>query len=291
MGRTCDLTESQVAVLKWLSVNGIKQVEIAAELGISQSAVSKCLRNMGSNRQNCGRKRSTSERDDRQLARLAKKNRFCSSKRLAGMWKETGVEASDRTAHGRLHEQGFRCRIPAVKPFLNGRQRQKRLKWCREKKDWTTEQWSSVMFSNESKFVISFGNKGPWVWRKKGERNMNGTQMAASSEMWSFHNQLWFWGAMSAAGVSDLCFLKSSVNAAVYQDILEYFMVPAADQLFGDDEFIFQQDLAPLCKNPLCKIHTSMVWELPRTCVRLACQLTSFQSHRKFMGDCEKEVA
>ena len=124
MGRTSDLTESQAAVLKWLSVNGIKQVEIAAQLGICQSAVSKCLRNMGSNRQNCDRKRSTSERDDRQLARLAKKNRFCSSKRLAGMWKETGVEASDRTAHGRLHEQGFRCRIPAVKPLLNGRQRQ-----------------------------------------------------------------------------------------------------------------------------------------------------------------------
>ena len=122
MGRTSDLMESQVAVLKWLSVNGIKQVEIAAELGISQSAVSKCLRNMGSNRQNCGWKRSTSERDDHQLARLAKKNWFCSSKRLAGMWKETGVEASDRTAHGRLHEQGFRCRIPAVKPLLNGRQ-------------------------------------------------------------------------------------------------------------------------------------------------------------------------
>ena len=28
------------------------------------------------------------------------------------------------------------------------------------------------------------------------------------------------WGAMSSAGVSDLCFFKSSVNAAVYQDIL-----------------------------------------------------------------------
>ena len=63
MGRTSDLMESQVAVLKSLSVNGIKQVEIAAELGISQSAVSKCLRNMGSNRQNCGRKRSTWERE------------------------------------------------------------------------------------------------------------------------------------------------------------------------------------------------------------------------------------
>ena len=191
MGRTCDLTESQVAVLKWLSVNGIKQVEIAAELGICQSAVSKCLGNMGSNRQNCGRKRSTSERDDSQLARLAKKNRFCSSKQLAGMWKETGVEASDRTAHRSLHEQGFRCRIPAVKPLLNGRQQQTTTEAAevvqreerRKKKDWTTEQWSSVMFSDESKFVISFGNKGARVWRKKGERNMNGTQMAASSEM------------------------------------------------------------------------------------------------------------
>ena len=98
MGRTCDLMESQVAVLKWLSVNGIKQVEIAAQLAIFQSAVSKCLRNMGSNRQNCDWKRSTSGRDDRQLARLAKKNQFCSSKRLAGMWKETRVETSDQTA-------------------------------------------------------------------------------------------------------------------------------------------------------------------------------------------------
>ena len=66
---------------------------------------------MGSNHQNCGWKRSTSERDDCQLARLTKKKQFCSSKQLAGMWKETGVEASDQTAHGRLHEQGFRCRI------------------------------------------------------------------------------------------------------------------------------------------------------------------------------------
>ena len=63
-----------------------------------------------------------------------------------------------------------------------------------------------------------------------------------------FPQSVMVWGAMSSAGVSEeaeVCFLKSSVNAAVYQDILEYFMVPAADQLFGDNEFIFQQDLAP----------------------------------------------
>ncbi len=41
------------------------------------------------------------------------------------------------------------------------------------------------------------------------------------------------------------CFLRSKVNTAVYQEVLEHFMLPAADQLYGDADFIFQQDLAP----------------------------------------------
>ena len=53
------------------------------------------------------------------------------------------------------------------------------------------------------------------------------------------------WGAMSSAGVGPLCFIKSRVNAAVYQEILEHFMLPSADKLYGDADFLFQQDLAP----------------------------------------------
>ncbi|KAL0151458.1 hypothetical protein M9458_053244 [Cirrhinus mrigala] len=41
--------------------------------------------------------------------------------------------------------------------------------------------------------------------------------------------------------------LKSSVkvNAASYQEILEHFMLPSAEKLYGDEDFIFQHDLAP----------------------------------------------
>ncbi len=53
------------------------------------------------------------------------------------------------------------------------------------------------------------------------------------------------WAAMSSAGVGPLCFLKSTVNAAIYKEILEHFMLPSADKLYGDADFIFQQDLAP----------------------------------------------
>ncbi len=51
---------------------------------------------------------------------------------------------------------------------------------------------------------------------------------------------------MSCAGVGPLCFLKINVTAPVYQYILEHFMLPSADQLFKDADFIFQQDLAPV---------------------------------------------
>ncbi len=54
------------------------------------------------------------------------------------------------------------------------------------------------------------------------------------------------WGEMSSAGVGPLCFLKTNITAPVYQDILEHFMLPSADQLFKDADFIFQQDLAPV---------------------------------------------
>ena len=53
------------------------------------------------------------------------------------------------------------------------------------------------------------------------------------------------WGAMSAAGVGPLCFIKGRVNAASYQKILEHFMLPSAEKLYEDEDFIFQHYLAP----------------------------------------------
>ncbi len=67
----------------------------------------------------------------------------------------------------------------------------------------------------------------------------------SGGRVWSFHSQWWIWGAMSSAGVGPLCFIKSRVNAAVYQEILEHFMLPSADKLYGDADFLFQQHLAP----------------------------------------------
>ncbi len=60
-----------------------------------------------------------------------------------------------------------------------------------------------------------------------------------------FPQSVMIWAAMSSAGVGPLCFLKSTVNADIYQEILEHFMLHSAHKLYGDADFIFQQDLAP----------------------------------------------
>ncbi len=139
-----------------------------------------------------------------------------------------------------VHQESPRSdvfRKRATKPLLNQRQRQKRLTWAVEKKNWTVDQWSKVLFSDESKFSF----QGPRVWRKSGEAQ-NPCCLKSSVK---FPQSVMIWAAMSSAGVGPLCFLKSTVNPAIYQEILEHFMLPSADKLYGDADFIFQQDLAP----------------------------------------------
>ncbi len=96
------------------------------------------------------------------------------------------------------------------------------------------------MFSDESKFCISFGNQGPRVWRKRGE-TQNPRCLRSSVK---FPQSVMVWGAMSSAGVGPLCFL-SVLDVHPYTRKFEHFMLPAANQLYGDADFIFQQDLAP----------------------------------------------
>ncbi len=99
------------------------------------------------------------------------------------------------TTHRRVEEFGYSCR-------------QKRLTWAKEKKNWTAAQWSKVLFLDESKFCISFGNQGPRVWRKDGEAHSPSCLKSSVK----FPQSVMIWGAMSSAGVGPLCFLKTSLH-------------------------------------------------------------------------------
>ncbi len=216
MGKTADFTVVQKTTIDTLHKEGKTQKVIAKEAGCPQSSVSKHINREAKGRKRCGRKKCTSNRDNRTLERIVKQNPLKNVGEIHKEWTAAGVSASRTTTHRRMQDMGFSCRIPCIKPLLNNRQRQKRLAWAKDKKDWTAAEWSKVMFSDESKFCISFGNQGPRVWRKRGEAQ-NPRCLRSSVK---FPQSVMVWGAMSSAGVGPLCFLRSKV-------------------------LIFQQDLAP----------------------------------------------
>ncbi len=201
-------------------------------------------------RKNLGRKRCTSNRNDRKLENTVKQSWFKHLWELHKEWTEAGVSASRVTTLRRLQEKGYQAtsepETMSEASYLG----------CGEKE----LDCCSVV---QSKFCISFGNQGPRVWRKSGEAQ-NPCCLKSSVK---FPQSVMIWAAMSSAGVGPLFFLKSTVNAAIYQEILEHFMLPSADKLYGDADFIFQQDLAPAhsakCTKSLFNDHGVTVLDWP----------------------------
>ncbi len=103
---------------------------------------------------------------------------------------------------------------------------------------------SKVMFSDESKFAFTLEIRVPESGGRKRGEAQNPRCLRSSVK---FPQSVMVLGVPChlATGVGPLCFLRSKVNTAVNQEVLEHFMLPAADQLYGNADFIFQQDLAP----------------------------------------------
>ncbi len=128
--------------------------------------------------------------------------RTLSSKADSNTWESfTRSELKLESVHQESPRSDF-FRKRATKPLLKQKHRQKHLIWAKEKKNWTVTQGSKVLFSDESKFCISFVNQGPRVWRKSGEAQ-NPCCLKSSVK---FPQSVMIWAAMSSAGVGHSVF-------------------------------------------------------------------------------------
>jgi len=86
---------------------------------------------------------------------------------------------------------------------MNEEHKKNRLEWAHLHKNWSSEQWRQVIWSDESRFRVSGNDGTPLVLRKEGERyeschTLRSVKFGGGSLMvWSC-----FW-----AGVWDLWFL------------------------------------------------------------------------------------
>ncbi len=182
---------------------------------------------MLSGRETCGRKRCTTNL--REAAALW----GLSSKIDSRIWvnftrNELRLESSRATTHRRVKEFGYSCR-------------QRCLTWAKEKKNWTVPSGPKSSLQMRASFVFHLEIKV----LESGGRVEKLIAQVAWSPVLSLHS-LWWFGVQCHLLVLVHCvFWKPTVTAPAYQDILEHFILPSADQHFKDADLIFQQDLAP----------------------------------------------
>ena len=157
--------------------------------------------------------------------------------------------SSRTTAMRRLCESGLHGRIAARKPLLRTGNKQKRLVWAKEHKEWTLDQWKSVLWSDESKFEIFGSNHRVFVRRRKGER-MDSTCLVPTVKHGG--GGVMVWGCFAGDTFGDLFKIEGILNQRGYHSILQRHALPSDLRIVGP-ALILQQDNDPKHTSRLCK--------------------------------------
>lgn len=148
------------------------QIQLLHEQGKSQEEISKTVKcsrrsvhyaiqrfyDTGShqNKPRTGRKHITIGRQDRQLQRESLRNRKKTSSELAAEFSEQMKKTiSARTTRRRLQEAGLKGCKARKKPWLSESNKKARYKWALQHRTFTAEDWSNVVWSDESNFEVS----------------------------------------------------------------------------------------------------------------------------------------
>ncbi|GFX76507.1 transposable element Tcb2 transposase [Trichonephila clavipes] len=83
----------------------------------------------------------------------------------------TGTTVSTQTVRNRLHGVGLCAHRPMVCVRLTSSHRRDRREWATEHVNWRRNEWSNVLFSDESRFSVHSDNRRIFIWRDRGSRN------------------------------------------------------------------------------------------------------------------------
>ena len=89
---------------------------------------------------------------------------------LQQFYNRTRGPISVKTVRRRFKESGLVARRPAAGPRLLRNHRVERLRFANDHRGWRNEQWSCVMFTDESRFKLRSPDGRERVWRRRGER-------------------------------------------------------------------------------------------------------------------------
>ncbi|GFS77905.1 transposable element Tcb2 transposase [Trichonephila clavipes] len=119
-----------------------------------------------------GRRRATTPNEDRYLVLKALRHRNMNTTLLQQHLRSaTGTMVSTQTLRNRLYGVGMYARRSMVCVKLTARHRCDRREWLTDHVNWRRNEWSNVLFSDESRFSVHPDNRRIFIWRDRGSRN------------------------------------------------------------------------------------------------------------------------
>lgn len=191
-----------------------------------------------------GRPRVTEPRDDRFLTLRILRNRHLTVVQAIHQLEEVrGVQISERTARRRLNEYGLMAFRPVRGPELTRTHRVTRLAFAREHSHWTMDEWSAVLFTDESRFALRSPDGRERVWRRRNERYA----ACNFSQSQPFQRgSLMVWAGISMERRTELVVVRGgSLTAIRYVDeILEPHVLPILNEI-GDRSILMHAHMSP----------------------------------------------
>src|SRR5438445_10291395 len=144
--------------------------DISRILNISRTTCQKviekfCEKGLTDTLPRSGRPALLTEREERTLIHQVKENRKISIEEITESFNQLALtQISTSTSRRILHKHNYFGRIGKRKPFVSENNRQKRLKWCRERKFWD-EEWDNIIWSDESRYLLFENDGQQWVWQ------------------------------------------------------------------------------------------------------------------------------
>ena len=191
-----------------------------------------------------GRPWITTNREDRSMVMLLKKNRVKSAAVSREMSIQPGKPLPRKTVSPRLFEQQLLARAHVVKPLISSKNKKFRLAFSNEHVLWSQEKWQTVHFSDVSKFLL-IGSDGKTDIRRKVGEELSPRCLKATVKFGG--GSVMVWGMISGDGVGPLRWLQGKVHAGVYEQLVKYHVLPVLWNSTKQTS-IFMQDNAPCHK-------------------------------------------
>ena len=219
-------------------------------MNVSPSAVAKTIKRYNEtgsheDRPRKGRPRVTSAAEDKFIRVTSLRNRKLTAAQIRDQMNATQSSSSRHisrtTVKRRLRESGLHGQVAARKPLLRRGNKQKRFVWAKKHKEWTLDQWKSVLWSDESKFEIFGSNHCVFVRCRKGER-MDSTCLVPTVKHGG--GGVMVWGCFAGDTVGDLFKIEGILNQHGYHSILQRHAIPSGLRLL-DHHLFFNRKMTP----------------------------------------------